>query len=94
MCYGRQIKALTNKIPLAQTWAIVEAICDVFSPIVITCVVNQCHGYRLLFNALVSGIKLYVRLTKEKLELQAEIDVSEEMDMCTKVKKLGANMRK
>jgi hypothetical protein len=28
------------------------------------------------------------------LELQAKVDAFEEMDMCTKVKKLGANMRK
>jgi hypothetical protein len=41
MCYGRQIKDLVNMIPLAQTWAIVEAICDAFSLVVTTCVVNQ-----------------------------------------------------
>jgi hypothetical protein len=27
-----------------------------------------------------------------KLKLQGEVDVIKEMDMCTKVKKLGANM--
>jgi hypothetical protein len=40
MCYSHQIKALANKILSTQTWAIVEAICDVLSPVVITCVVN------------------------------------------------------
>jgi hypothetical protein len=34
-----------------------------------------------------------VKLTKEILELQAEVDAIEKMDMCTKVKKLGANMQ-
>ncbi len=34
-----------------------------------------------------------MKLTKEKLELQAKVDASKEMDMHTKVKKLGANMR-
>jgi hypothetical protein len=34
-----------------------------------------------------------MRLTKEKLELQAKVDASEEMDMHIKVKKLGANMQ-
>ncbi len=33
-----------------------------------------------------------MKLTKDKLELQVELDASEEMDMCIKVKKLGANM--
>jgi hypothetical protein len=41
-----------------------------------------------------STIKLYVKLTKERLELQVEVDATKEMDMHTKVKKLGANMRK
>jgi hypothetical protein len=40
MCYGCQIKALANNIHLAQTWAIIETICDVLSPVVTTCVVN------------------------------------------------------
>ncbi len=31
MCYGHQIKALTKRIPLAQTWIITKAICDAFS---------------------------------------------------------------
>ncbi len=35
-----------------------------------------------------------MKLTKEKLELQTKVDVSKEMDMRSKVKKLGANMRK
>jgi hypothetical protein len=45
-----------------------------------------------LSDALAFAIKLYVRLTKKKLELQAKVYASEEMDMHTKVKKLGANM--
>jgi hypothetical protein len=40
MCYGHQIKALANKIPSTQTWVIAEAICDVLSHVVTTCVVN------------------------------------------------------
>jgi hypothetical protein len=51
-------------------------------------------GIGLLSNVLASTIKLYVRLTKEKLELQVEVDAFKEMDMCTKVKKLSANMQK
>jgi len=93
MCYGHQIEALANKIPSMQTWAIVEAICDVLSLVVTTCVVNQHHGYWLLSNVFASTIKLYVRFTKEKLELQVEVDAFEDMDMHPKVKKLGANMR-
>jgi hypothetical protein len=31
MCYRHQIKALANRIPLAQTWPITKAICDAFS---------------------------------------------------------------
>jgi hypothetical protein len=31
-------------IPSAQTWAIIEAICDAFSLVVTTCVINQWHG--------------------------------------------------
>ncbi len=79
-------------IPSTQTWAIVKAICDVLSPIVTTCVVNRHQGYWLLIDVLSFAIKLYVKLTKDKLELQVELDASEEMDMCIKVKKLGANM--
>jgi hypothetical protein len=45
-----------------------------------------------LIDVLSFAIKLYVKLTKDKLELQVELDASEEMDMCIKVKKLGANM--
>jgi hypothetical protein len=69
MCYGCQIKALANMILLTQTWAIAEAICDALSLVVITCVVNHRCGYWLFFDALAFVIKLYVRLTKEKLQL-------------------------
>jgi hypothetical protein len=89
MCYNRQIKALALKIPLAQTWAIVKASCDVLSHVVTTCVVNQCCGYWLLLDALAFLIKLYVKLSKERLELQAEIDAIEKMDMRMKVKQIG-----
>jgi hypothetical protein len=92
MCYGHQIKVLVNKILLMQTWAIANAICDALSLDVITRVVKHCCGYWLLLDALVSTIKLYVKLSKEILELQVEVDVVDEMDICTKVKKLGANM--
>jgi len=91
MCYGRHIKVLVNKIPLAQTWAIANAICDALSHVVITCVIKHCCGYWSLLDALASTIKLYVKLSKERLELQIEVDVVDEMDICTKVKKLGAN---
>ncbi len=69
-------------IPLAQTWSIVEAICGSLSPIVITCVVNHCRGFWLLLDDLVFAIKLYVKLTKEILKLQGEVDAIKEMDMC------------
>jgi hypothetical protein len=45
--------------------------------------------YWLLSNVFIFAIKLYVRLCKKKLELQAKIDAIEEMDMHTKVKQLG-----
>jgi hypothetical protein len=69
--YFQQTKALANKIPPTQTWAIVEVVRDVFSPIVSACVINQCHGYWTLLGALASTIKLHVQLAKERLELQA-----------------------
>jgi hypothetical protein len=79
-------------IPSTQTWAIAETICDALSLIVITCVINHRCGYWLLLDDFASAIKLYVKLTKEILKLQVEVDAIKEMDMCTKVKKLGANM--
>ncbi len=45
-------------------------------------------------NALTFAIKLYVNLSKEKLELQAEIDAIENMDMHMKMKQLNANMQR
>jgi hypothetical protein len=45
-----------------------------------------------LSNALASTIKLDVKLSKEILELQVEIDAIKEMDMHMKMKQLGANM--
>jgi len=60
---------------------------------VTTCVVNQCCGYWVLSNALAFVIKLYVKFSKEILELQAKIyDAIEEMDMHMMVKHLDANM--
>lgn len=92
-CYDHQIKALAKKIPLAQTWAIAKAICDILSHVVTTCVVIQCCGYWLLSDALAFAIKLYVKLSKETLELQAKIDAIEKMDMHMTMKQLGANMQ-
>jgi hypothetical protein len=37
-------------------------------------------GYYQMFFAFAT--KLYVKLTKEKVELQVEVDAIEEMDMC------------
>jgi hypothetical protein len=71
LCYFQQTKALANKIPPTQTWAIVEAICDAFSHVVRAYGINQCHGYWTLLDTLASAIKLYVQPTKESLELQA-----------------------
>jgi hypothetical protein len=34
-----------------------------------------------------------VQLSKDRLELQAKVNVVENMDMCTKVKQLGVNMQ-
>jgi hypothetical protein len=82
------MEALANWIPLTQTWAIIETICDVLSPIMTTCVINQCCGYWLLSDALAFTIKLYVKLSKERFELQVEIDAIEEMDMHMKMKQL------
>jgi hypothetical protein len=49
--------------------------------------------YWLLLDVLTFTIKLYVKFCKEKLELQAEVDAIEEMDMRTKVKQLGMQTR-
>ncbi len=46
----------------------------------------------MLFDALASTIRLYVQLSKDRLILQAEVDVAQEVDMHIKVKQLGANM--
>lgn len=40
MCYNCEIEVLANRIPLTQTWTIVEAIYDAISPIVIAYVIN------------------------------------------------------
>ncbi len=85
MCYNRQIEALANKIPFAMAWVIVEA---TLSPVV-TCVVYQHRGYWLLSNALASTIKLYVRLEKERSNMQAEVNLATSLDMQMKVKQLG-----
>lgn len=69
MCYNHQIEALANMIPSTMTWAIVKVIYEAFFPVVITCVVNQRHGFWLLSNALASTIRLYVKLEKERLDM-------------------------
>jgi len=71
------METLANKIPFTKTWPIVVGICDFFSPIVTTCVINQGYEYWLLLDVLTSTIKLYVQLAKENLELQAKIDVAQ-----------------
>jgi hypothetical protein len=57
------------------------------------CVLNQCCGYCLLLDALATIIRLYIQLFKDRLDLQVEVDVVEDMDMCMKVKQLGANLQ-
>ncbi len=59
----------------------------------ITCVCNQHCGYWLLLDVLMFVIKLYVQLSKDRLELQAKVDVVKDMDMHTKVKQFGVNMQ-
>jgi len=81
------------KIPFTKTWLIVVGICDFFSPLVTTCVINQGCEYWLRLDVLTSAIKLYVQLGKENLELQEKIDVAQELDMCMKFKQLGVNMQ-
>ncbi len=44
-------------------------------------------------NAFASKIGLYVQLFKDKLILQTKVDVIHKVDMCIKVKQLGANMQ-
>jgi hypothetical protein len=88
MCYSRQTETLANKIPSTMTWVITEAICETLSTI-ITCVVNQHRGYWLLFNALASTIRLYVRLEKERSNMQVEVDFATSLDIQMKVKQLG-----
>ncbi len=59
----------------------------------ITCIFNEHCGYRLLLDVLLFVIKLYVQLSKDRLELQAKVDVVKNMDMDTKVKQFGVNMQ-
>lgn len=66
----------------------VEAICEALFPIV-TCVVNQRCGYWLLSNALASTIRLYVRLEKERSDMQSKVNLATYLDMQMKVKQLG-----
>lgn len=87
------METLANKIPFSKTWPIVVGICDTSSPIVTTCVINQRREYWLLLDVLTLAIKLYVKLGKENVELQAKIDVAQELDMCMKFKQLGVNMQ-
>jgi hypothetical protein len=75
MCYGCQIKVLANMILSTQTWAIVEVICGALS-FVTTCVVYRRHGDWLLLHAFSYAIKLFVKFTKETLELQVEVDAT------------------
>lgn len=88
MCYSCQIETLANKIPSAMTWVTVEAICEALFPIV-PCMVNQCCGYWLLSNALASTIRLYVRLEKERSDMQSKVNLATSFDMQMKVKQLG-----
>jgi hypothetical protein len=57
------------------------------------CVLNQCCGYWLLLDVLATIIRLYIQFFKDRLDLQVEVNVVEDMDMCMKVKQLGANLR-
>jgi hypothetical protein len=88
MCYSCQIETLINKIPFAMTWVTIEGICEALSPIV-TCVVNQHCGYWLLSNALASTIRLYMKLEKERSDMQAKVNLATSLDMQMKVKQLG-----
>jgi len=64
------------------------------SLVVTTCVVDQFHGYWLLYDVLASTIKLYVQLSKNILKSWAKVDVVKDMDMCTEMKQLGVKMQK
>jgi hypothetical protein len=71
MCNSHEIEALAYKIPWAQIWAIAKVIYDAFFPIVITCVVNKWCEYWLWWsNVFALAIRLYVKLSNDKLELQ------------------------
>ncbi len=87
-CYSHRSEALANKIPSTMTWVIAKAICEVLF-LVVTCVVNQHHGYWLLCNALVNTIRLYVRLKKERSNMQTKVNLATSLDMQMKVKQLG-----
>jgi hypothetical protein len=75
MCYGCQIEVLANMIHSTQTWAIIGVICGALS-FMTTCVVNPHRGDWLLSDVLASVIKLFVEFTKERLELQVEVDAT------------------
>ncbi len=45
-----------------------------------------------MFDLFVLAIRLYVQLAKDRLILQAKVDVAHEVDMHIRVKQLGANM--
>jgi hypothetical protein len=76
MCYSRQTKVLTNRISSTQFWSIDETIFDELFPIVTTCIINQHRNYWFLFNVFASAIRLYVQLSKDRLILQAKVNVA------------------
>jgi len=86
MCYGCQMKVLklTRSFQYVDLGNCLNNLWCTFS----CCVV--CIGYcqMLCFcNQIV-----YTKLIKKKLELQAKVNATKEMDMCMKVKQLSANM--
>jgi hypothetical protein len=56
MCYSHQIEACANMIPSTMTWTTVKVIYETFFLVVITCMVNQSHGYWLFSNAIANTI--------------------------------------
>ena len=94
LCYSRQTMALQNRVPLGQTWAVVEAISSTLSPVVSACVLNQSRGYWLLSDALASTIFMSVKFEMEKIDLECHLQAAIRLDIFdSKLLMLTARMR-
>jgi hypothetical protein len=67
------VPPLSSKIPFTKTWPIVIGICDFFSPIVTTCVINQGHEYWLLLDVLTRASNCVCNLLRRILNCKQKL---------------------